>query len=95
MALALAAKFTLSLLLIAPLAFPMGMPFPLGLARLGEERPGLIPWAWAINGCASVLGAVIAALLAIEFGFTAVIVMALGFYILACWTFPGSAADGI
>ncbi|MCH2326474.1 MAG: hypothetical protein MK294_04390, partial [Rhodospirillales bacterium] len=94
-ALALAAKFTLSLLLIAPLAFPMGMPFPLGLARLGEERPGLIPWAWAINGCASVLGAVIAALLAIEFGFTAVIVMALGFYILACWTFPGSAADGI
>ena len=73
----------------------MGMPFPLGLARLGEGRPGLIPWAWAINGCASVLGAVIAALFAIEFGFTAVIVMALGFYILACWTFPGSAADGI
>lgn len=94
-ALSLAAKFALSLLLIAPLAFPMGMPFPLGLARLGEKRPGLIPWAWAINGCASVLGAVIAALLAIEFGFTAVIVMAVGFYILACWTFPGSAADGI
>ena len=39
--------------LIAPLAFFMGMPFPLGLARVSQRAPELVPWAWAANGCAS------------------------------------------
>ena len=105
----LAAKFTVSLLLIVPLAFCMGMPFPLGLGRLGGEGAGLIPWAWAINGCASVLGAVLATLLAIEFGFTVVILVAVGLYGIAAASFPlptaaappppatnsGTPADGV
>ena len=88
----LAAKFTVSLLLIVPLAFCMGMPFPLALARLGGEGAGLIPWAWAINGCASVLGAVLATILAIEFGFTVVILVAVGLYGIAAASFPVSPA---
>ena len=75
--------------LIAPLAFCMGMPFPLGLARLAEYAPDLIPWAWAINGCASVISAVLATLLAIHLGFATVIAMALVLYALAQWVFPG------
>ena len=90
----LAGKVAVSLLLIAPLAFAMGMPFPLGLSRLGEAQPGLIPWAWAINGCASMLGAVLATVLAIQFGFTVVILSAVGLYGIAAtafWRFPGAA----
>jgi spermidine synthase len=75
--------------LIAPLAFCMGMPFPLGLARLADYAPDLIPWAWAINGCASVISAVLAALLAIHLGFATVIAVALVLYALALWVFPG------
>ena len=78
-------KIIIALALIAPLAFLMGFPFPLALAALGDRARELIPWAWAINGCASVLAAVIATLLAIQFGFTVVVASALGLYGLAAW----------
>ena len=88
MPLAMGWRIGVAILLIAPLAFCMGMPFPLGLARVGAGMPEFIPWAWGINGCASVLSAVIATLLAIQFGFTAVILSALVLYLLAARSFP-------
>ncbi|MFQ6017177.1 MAG: hypothetical protein ACE5KF_03190 [Kiloniellaceae bacterium] len=86
----LSVKVPLSLGLIAPLAFVMGMPFPLGLARVAAAAPRLVPWAWGINGCASVLSAVLATVLAIGFGFTAVVGLAVGLYALAAvvWRRP-------
>jgi spermidine synthase len=84
---AIAAKVLVSVLLIAPLAFCMGMPFPLGLARVSERAPALVPWAWAVNGCASVLSAVLASLLAIHFGFTVVVALAMALYALAAVAF--------
>jgi hypothetical protein len=83
------AKVAASLALIAPLAFCMGMPFPLGLSRVAAIAPALVPWAWGINGCASVLSAVLATLLALHIGFTGVIVLALGLYALAAVTLRG------
>ena len=80
-----AAKIVVALVLIAPLAFLMGFPFPLALAALGERARELIPWAWAINGCASVLAAALATLMAIQFGFTLVVVSALVLYGFAAW----------
>ena len=80
-----AARIAVSLALIAPLAFFMGMPFPLGLQRLAGLAPGFVPWAWGINGFASVVSAVLATLLAVEFGFNAVIVLALLLYAVAAW----------
>ena len=78
-----ALKVSLALFLIAPLAFCMGMPFPIGLNRLAEEAADFIPWAWGLNGFASVVSVSLATLLAIEFGFTAVVLLALGLYISA------------
>jgi hypothetical protein len=76
-------KILISAALIAPLAFFMGMLFPLGLARVEAADAQLVPWAWAVNGCASVTGAVLATLLAIHIGFTAVVAAALALYALA------------
>jgi hypothetical protein len=76
-------KIPISIALIAPLAFCMGMPFPLGLSRVATAMPDFIPWAWGVNGCASVLSAILATILAIHFGFTLVIGMALLLYVLA------------
>ncbi len=87
-----AVKIALSAVLIAPLAFCMGMPFPLGLARLATDAPGWIPWAWAINGCASVVSAVLATLLAIHLGFTAVVALAVVLYAVAAVAFGGRPA---
>ncbi len=78
-----AGKIAITLALIAPLAFWMGMPFPLGLARVSERFPALVPWAWGINGCASVISAVLATLLAMNLGFAAVVLLALAAYALA------------
>ena len=84
-------RISVSLALIAPLAFCMGMPFPLGLRRLAEMAPAFIPWAWGINGFASVISAALATLLALHFGFTVVLLLALMLYVLAAVLF--SRAD--
>ena len=79
--------------LIAPLAVCMGMPFPTGMMRLAQ-RPRTHPWAWAINGFASVVGAVLATLLAIHLGFAAVILLAVliyGWAAIALRSFGGFA----
>ncbi len=88
-----AARIALSVGLIAPLAFLMGMPFPLGLTRVAAEAPALVPWAWGINGCASVVSAALATVLAIHFGFTAVVAGSLGLYVVAA-TFFVIRAEG-
>ncbi len=76
-------KIFISVLLIAPLAFYMGMPFPLCLSRLGKFAPTFIPWVWGVNGCASVISAILATLLAIHFGFTYVVIAAVFLYGIA------------
>jgi hypothetical protein len=86
-------KIAASVVLIAPLAFVMGMPFPMGLSELGRHSESLIPWAWGVNGCASVISAVAATLVAIHFGFTVVMMMALFFYLLAYLSFPVQMKD--
>jgi hypothetical protein len=82
------ARAAVSIVLIAPLAFFMGIPFPLALTSVGSGAGTLIPLAWGVNGCASVLSAVLATLLAIHFGFTLVVLLALLLYILAALEFP-------
>ena len=81
-------RIGLSLGLIAPLALFMGMPFPLGLKRINETIPEFIPWAWGINGFASVISAALAILLAISFGFTTVLIIAMLFYAVAALIAP-------
>ena len=80
-------KLVVSVALIGLLAMPMGVPFPLGLARLGDRAPNLIPAAWAINGCASVISAVLATVVAIHFGFTVVVLLAVTLYFAAAVAF--------
>ncbi|MDH5217973.1 MAG: SAM-dependent methyltransferase [Gammaproteobacteria bacterium] len=82
-----AIKIITTFILIAPLAFFMGMPFPLALAHISEHAPHYIPWAWGVNGCASVISAILATLLAIQYGFTVVILLAVALYISAFFLF--------
>ena len=82
-ALPIAVKIFIALIVIAPLAFFMGMPFPLGMTRLANRAPEFVPWAWGINGCASVLSAILATMIAIHFGFHTVVILSVMLYILA------------
>jgi hypothetical protein len=77
------ARIATSIALIAPLAFAMGIPFPTGLARLAPDAEALIPWAWGVNACASVVAAILATVLAIHLGFGAVVALAVALYAVA------------
>ncbi len=71
-------KLLISALVLAPLGFLMGMPFPTGL-RLVKT----VEWAWALNAAASVLGSVMAMIIAIHFGLTITLASAAVAYALA------------
>ena len=73
-----AIKLVISALVLAPLGFLMGMPFPTGL-RLVKT----VEWAWALNAAASVLGSVMAMIIAIHFGLTVTLLCAAVAYLLA------------
>ena len=71
-------KLVVSGLVLAPLGFLMGMPFPTGL-RLVKT----VEWAWALNAAASVLGSVMAMIIAIHYGLTITLACAAMAYLLA------------
>ena len=84
-----AGRIAVSVALIAPLALCLGVPFPSAIAALSRIDAAQLPWAWAVNGCASVVGAVLATLLAVHLGFNAVVLLAISLYVLAWIARPG------
>jgi len=76
-------KLFITFLVIAPLAFFMGMPFPLGLTWINKSFKQGIPWAWGINGCASVIGSIFSILLIMHFGYTIVTFLVIIMYLIA------------
>ena len=59
----------ISFAFLFPLGFLMGMPFPTGIKLLERYNAEIIPWAWCINGCSSVVSSVLVILIALSFGF--------------------------
>lgn len=76
-------KLFLIFLILLPLGFFMGIPFPMGMKILGEKNGSLIPWAWAINGCISVLAPILTIMLAIVTGFKIVLWLGALTYLIA------------
>ncbi len=68
--LAFAVKVVLTELLVVPVGVVLGTLMPLGIVRILGPSAGLVPWAWGVNGFASVVGACAGALLAVAFGFS-------------------------
>jgi len=79
MTFSLVVKLFLAVTVIAPLAFFMGFPFPLGMRIIKKE---LMPWAWAVNGSASVLSTIIAVIIALYTGYSLVMFVAGVIYIM-------------
>ena len=76
-------RVLISLLLIAPLGFVLGMPFPKGLKAVGVVAPALVPWAWGVNGFFTVIGSVAAVILGMAFGFRFVLGVSAVCYLFA------------
>ena len=76
-------KMAISVALIGPLGFVMGMPFPIGLKRLEEWHAPSVRWAWSLNAASSVLGSVGALVCAIYLGLVQTLVIGGLFYFAA------------
>jgi hypothetical protein len=91
-------RIAVSAVLLAPLGFVMGMPFPTGLralaagpvANVSEEASegNAVEWAWAMNAAASVLGSVLAMVIAIQFGLNVTLACGVAAYIIALLLLP-------
>jgi hypothetical protein len=58
---------------IFPMGFLMGLPFPLGVSLIGQKQKTLIPWAWAVNACFSVIAPLLSIMIALASGFDVVL----------------------
>jgi hypothetical protein len=98
-------RLLVSGMLLAPLGFVMGMPFPTGLRAMAAgpvlEVPSgataadnAVEWAWAMNAAASVLGSVLAMVIAIQFGLTVTLACGVAAYLLALLLLPALRPKG-
>jgi hypothetical protein len=82
----IAQRIAITVASIAPMAFFMGMPFPSGLTLVQKRAGQLVPWAFGVNGGASVLASIIGILLAMIGGFSTSFAAAGVAYLLALLT---------
>ncbi len=76
-----AVKVLITVALISPLGFAMGMPFPTGLSKIEEIMPLSVRWAWAINAASSVMGSAAAMFFAIYLGLQLTLMIGSLFYL--------------
>ena len=74
---------SITIVVMAPLGVVLGMAMPIGLRRFQALFPTGVPYAWGINGIASVLGSVLGVASAISFGFTVATLVASACYVVA------------
>jgi predicted membrane-bound spermidine synthase len=84
----LAARIAVAVLLLAPLGFLMGMPFPRGLSRTGQGPFPPPPFYWGLNGLFSVIGSVTTMVGAVLFGFTWALAGGAASYVVAALASP-------
>jgi hypothetical protein len=82
-------RILLSVLLLAPPAFCMGMMFPLGLG-IWRRHSELLPFFWSANGITSMLASVLGMVLSIEFGIADTYALGAGFYVVCALMLVGS-----
>jgi spermidine synthase len=73
--LGLEARIGLAVAFLLPVGLLLGMPYPLGLRAVSAKYPDGLPWVWAVNGAASVLGSIAAFALAMALGFHIVLLV--------------------
>lgn len=72
-------KILISLVVLILIGVPIGMPFPIGIKMAGNNNAPLIVY-WGVNGFASVVGSVLAAILLVNFGFQKTLLGAIACY---------------
>ncbi len=83
-----AARATLVVALVFPIGLLLGVWFPTGLDRLKATSPDWAPWAWGLNGMASVVAPVVSVGVSMTFGISLLLLAAVPVYLIAGWSEP-------
>ena len=75
------------MLLCAPLGGVLGTFFPYGIRLTSALNRDFVAWAWAVNGCLTVVGSVTSIIIAISYGFTVVVGLFLLIYVVGAASF--------
>ncbi|MEM8712359.1 MAG: hypothetical protein AAGG01_15515, partial [Planctomycetota bacterium] len=78
-----ATRFAIAAAIVAPVGLAVGVPFSHGLSLLEQSAPRLVPWAWATNAVATVVGSVLTVIVSMNFGFRSVFLVSVLLYALA------------
>ncbi len=78
-----AIRIAISVAILLPIGFFMGMAFPIGMRRALSEAPSIAPWLWAVNGAASVCASVLVVVIALGAGISAAFWIGAGCYVIA------------
>lgn len=78
-----------AIIMLFPLTFFIGMPFPLGILAVQHKPIGTVAWAWAFNGLFTVVGGVFCAIFSVYFGFRATLLVAVATYVVASLLYRG------
>jgi hypothetical protein len=78
-------RVLITMMIMAPPGFVMGIFFPVGMSHLSRNGRSLVPWAWAVNGAASVAGSLGSIVMAMNFGYSRALLLGALCYAL---TFP-------
>ena len=73
--------------MLIPMGLALGIPMPTGLRLLSARAPGLVAWAWGMNGALSVLGATLAIFIAMNWGFRVTLYTASATYLIGLAAF--------
>ncbi len=76
-------RIALAVALMTPAGMLMGIPLPAGVRLLSATQPELVAWAWGMNGALSVLGAILAVFIAMNWGFSVTLLCGAVLYAVA------------
>jgi hypothetical protein len=85
-------RIMVTILLLCPVSLLLGVPFAYGIRLLNRVNPTLIPLAWAVNGCLTVIGSILTVILSMNFGFNVVMLLAAIVYLGAFFAIRGTEA---
>ena len=77
------ARILVTIGILAPISMLLGVPFAYGIRLLNQFNPTIIPWAWAVNGCMTVIGSILTVILSMNIGFNFVLVIAILTYFIS------------
>jgi hypothetical protein len=79
----LVARILIAVAILAPVSLLLGVPFAYGIRLAHERNPTIVPWAWAVNGCFSVVGSILTVIVSMTAGFAVTISLAVLVYAAA------------